>query len=348
VKGQSRSKRPWLALVVQIITSLVLLAVLIRQINVAQLAGVVAHVDWVWLSLAFAAQVLGNLLIWPMRWSLMLAAYDVPSAFVRLIKGLYVGAFFGNFLPTSFGGDAYRAYWILDDKSLYRKSLFVVFLERLIGFVLLGFIAIPPLCVLLVRHAQRGAVVLTFAGVMVLVASGIVLLSPEFHRWLDRSIFRGSTLLKTPRDKLIQALAFLHASDTGKWQILCLSLLVQLDGIVFFFCIGKSLGVELDLWYYFAVVPPTVVATMLIPISFNGLGVREATLVLLTSATGIAVSPPQAVALGLLALMVTLCNSLLGGVFYVTGKGRQNPPPPRPTTPEHASENIHRAVECLH
>ncbi|MBN1963010.1 MAG: flippase-like domain-containing protein [Anaerolineae bacterium] len=314
-----------LSFFLRLAVGLIVLGVIIWQTDFTQLTEALGNINPWWLVGAFGAQIVGNFLIWPLRWSLLLNLYDIPAPFVRLVKAVYVGSFFGHFLPTSFGGDVYRAYWILDDKSQYRKSFFVIFVERFIGLVLLGYIALPAFIVLLVQRSAGGGIFVPILGLMVLVAASILLLNPNVYRFLDRLVFRDRKLLQSWRAKLAEALVFLHESPR-KAQIYLLSLLVQLDGIVYFYCIGMALGLPLEFWHYFVVVPPTVVATMLIPISFNGLGVREASLVLLTSAIGLAVSPAEAVALGLLALVITLINSLFGGLFYIMGKGEATLP----------------------
>jgi hypothetical protein len=72
-------------------------------------------------------------------------------------------------------------------------------------------------------------------------------------------------------------------------------------------------------WQYLVVVPLVVVATV-IPLTVNGLGIREGALVVLTGALGIDVTANEAIALGLLSSVVLVLVSLIGGGFYIVGK----------------------------
>ena len=89
-------------------------------------------------------------------------------------------------------------------------------------------------------------------------------------------------------------------------------------GIAFVYSIGKALGLSLELWHYFIIVPIQVLVTLL-PISINGLGVREWILILITGALSTNVTSPEAISLGLLMTLVGLVVSLIGGGFYVVG-----------------------------
>jgi len=80
--------------------------------------------------------------------------------------------------------------------------------------------------------------------------------------------------------------------------------------------LGQALGVAASLWAYAAVVPLVTLLTLL-PVSVNGVGVREAFLVLLLGPAGVAEA--QAVTLGLLWLTMLSAASLLGGGVYVAG-----------------------------
>lgn len=90
-------------------------------------------------------------------------------------------------------------------------------------------------------------------------------------------------------------------------------------GIAFYYCLGRSLSLALSLGHYFVLAPLVALLTM-IPISLNGIGVREGSLIVLTAALGASVEADQAVALGLLSSIVVLAVSLLGAIVYVGGR----------------------------
>jgi hypothetical protein len=150
------------------------------------------------------------------------------------------------------------------------------------------------------------------------LCTSVFALHPAVFGFFNRVLFRQSRVLAGLRNKVSQLLQVLHDSGKGKWRVYVLSIGVHLSGILFFFCLGQGLGLALNAWQYFVIVPLVVVATLL-PLSFNGLGVREGALVLLTAALGAEVYPAQAIALGLVSSLVILVVSLIGGVFYILG-----------------------------
>ena len=83
-----------------------------------------------------------------------------------------------------------------------------------------------------------------------------------------------------------------------------------------YYCVGRSLGIMLGLWQYLLLVPIVVILT-LVPISFNGLGLREGGLIFVATALGLDLSNSQAVALGLMVVAVMMLSSLLGVYFYL-------------------------------
>ena len=78
--------------------------------------------------------------------------------------------------------------------------------------------------------------------------------------------------------------------------------------------IARGVGVALPLSTWFAVVP-LVALVMVVPLSINGVGVREGGLVLLLAPTG--VPKDVAVAIGLLWFLATILTGLMGGVLFL-------------------------------
>jgi len=92
--------------------------------------------------------------------------------------------------------------------------------------------------------------------------------------------------------------------------------LFQGIGVICTYLVGLSLGLEVSLEYYFLSVPIIWLVTML-PISINGIGVREGGFVLFFTAVG--VSTADALLLSLLTFAQLLLIGLLGGVLFVSG-----------------------------
>jgi hypothetical protein len=92
------------------------------------------------------------------------------------------------------------------------------------------------------------------------------------------------------------------------------SLLVQIGGAVAVALVARGLGVTLPLAVWFAVVPLVALA-MVLPLSINGVGIREGGLAFLLAPHG--VSTDQAVAIGLLWFLCTILGGMVGGLCFL-------------------------------
>jgi uncharacterized membrane protein YbhN (UPF0104 family) len=93
-----------------------------------------------------------------------------------------------------------------------------------------------------------------------------------------------------------------------------LSLLVQIASAAIVWLVGKGLSVDIP-WGYYAVFVPMVSLLTLLPLSLNGMGVREWGCALFLAPLG--VSQADAFTLSILWFAVQLAVSVLGGVVYL-------------------------------
>ena len=71
---------------------------------------------------------------------------------------------------------------------------------------------------------------------------------------------------------------------------------------------------------YFVIFTPIVALAQVLPISLNGLGIREGAFAVLFASVGVAA--PDAVALSLLYQVLRVLTGLLGGMLYIVGNLR--------------------------
>jgi uncharacterized membrane protein YbhN (UPF0104 family) len=92
------------------------------------------------------------------------------------------------------------------------------------------------------------------------------------------------------------------------------SLIVQVGASVSVALMARGIGVTLEWITWFSVVPLIALAIVL-PISINGVGIREGGMVFLLGRWGVA--EEKAVAIGLLWFFATIVTGLLGGVLFL-------------------------------
>jgi uncharacterized membrane protein YbhN (UPF0104 family) len=94
------------------------------------------------------------------------------------------------------------------------------------------------------------------------------------------------------------------------------SVVVQVANVVLVWMIGQALDIAVPLPYYFIVVPMVSLLTLL-PVSVNGMGVREGGVAMFLASQG--VEQPAALTLAFLWFAVFASAGLMGGVVYLCG-----------------------------
>src|SRR5208282_2195634 len=97
---------------------------------------------------------------------------------------------------------------------------------------------------------------------------------------------------------------------------LTLSIIVQATGVAQVWLIGRAIHAPVPASYYWILVPMVSLATLL-PVSLNGMGVREGSSVLLLAPLGI--STGTALSLAFLWFLAGVVASLAGAGFYLFG-----------------------------
>lgn len=285
-----------------------LLAYLFSRIDVASVAHLVAGASWRWIIAGlFLYLALQGLCAW--RWLLLARVLELDGTWTKFVRYYYVGMFFNLFLPTGVGGDVYRCYYVARSAADWRRAIISVLADRGVGFgtmcviavvatLAFGRVQVPPW----MGWALGGGAL----GILVLVAVGFAARGPF-------ASIRAAAPLVTEffrRPGLLAVVAIL-------------SLVLQTLVIVVNIFNGVALGLDVPIVFYFILIPLIAVATM-IPVSLNGLGVREGAFVFFLSQVG--VPQDQALSLALLWLGVLIVSSLIGGLVWMA-----TPAPPKPT-----------------
>ncbi len=302
---------PWLKVLVSLaLYAIVFYATDVRAIG-ARLAS--ARVDLVaaCVLLYAAGQVLSA---W--RWHMLLSpvALDVPLP--RMVGFYFIGMFFNLFLPTIVGGDVVKAVLLSRETRAPARATVSVFMERDVGlFALLAVASIAAWWapdVVIGGLSLRALTLLLSAG---FVAVNLMLLRPGIYALADRLIAR--TALSRMRGRaasLYESMTPYRTAYGVLARSLVLSLAFQALVIAVVFFAARALGSDFPLTAVAVFVPLISLAGM-IPVSLNGLGVREALYILLFGRIG--ASGEAAVSVALLYLAVTFLASLPGGIVYV-------------------------------
>ena len=274
-------------------------------------------VSWGWLALAFSLQGPG-LLISAHRWRILARAQgdDVPLLF--LVKSYLVGMFFNNFLPTRFGGDVVRIW----DGSKYSQSLVkssaVVLVDRATGIIVLFLFALVAALFRLDMAREVPVIWAALVFGLIGLAGVTFFFLPVVGQWLRKIPARG--FLKPFKQKVIdfRATIILYKNKRKEFsRATAWAVLLQMNVILFYFLIGRALHLTIPLLDYFIFIP-LVLLIQIIPITINGLGLREGAYIEIFKFYGIPAA--SAWSFSIVEVAFGLILGLIGGAIYVSRK----------------------------
>jgi len=237
----------------------------------------------------------------------------------RDTAGCYGAGLFSNlFLPTVVGGDVVRAALAMKSVGSPEAVILGSMADRLIDFAALGLLIGGGA---LFAGSEMAGWSGPFLGILAIVALGsALLLAPlilrrPLDRWPPR--FRGHIA------RGLVALRHLGRRPGAALLALTISLLMQSALITIAAWLGDAVGALAPLWAWFLAWPLAKAAGML-PVSFGGLGVRDAALASLLVPFGV----PAAI--GLVASLawqtVMIGAALIGGlVWWLVRPGSRTP-----------------------
>ncbi|MBI2808899.1 MAG: flippase-like domain-containing protein [Planctomycetes bacterium] len=238
------------------------------------------------------------------RWQIFARELRFGQTLRQYSAYYFIGMYFNLALPTSVGGDVMRVFF-LDAKSGRKLAAFAsVLLDRANGLVVL--IAMACLGVLIAPVALPWWIHACVWGVAGAAVVGIALLP----------VVQNARFLPVQRRQQIKTMILLMRIPRVFFGTTAMSILVQAFGVFTLWLVSLSLGLEIPIAYC-CVLGPMVSLLTLLPISVNGMGVRELGTVVFLAPMG--VDADSAKTLAFLWFAVNVAVSLLGGLVYLAG-----------------------------
>lgn len=233
------------------------------------------------------------------RWMILARPLGFTDPYSRYRSLFYIGTFFNLFLPTSIGGDAVRAWMLAREKHQRLAAFGSVIADRVSGVTAMLMMAclatlaplgVTPWWLPMLPWFALGCLFLVMAALPRLVAY--------------------SSKIET----LLIGMGWEQGRWNTWWQAIGLSFVVQAFATFQVILLGLAMDLPVP-WYSYVVIVPLVTLLTMLPLSLNGIGVRETGLILLLAPFGVA--KEQAMALGLGWLALSLGVGLVGGLFYL-------------------------------
>lgn len=300
------------------VAGLAALTLLLLLLDPAETWHVLSHCrpDYVALSLGLMGLVM---VIRAHRWWMVSRGIGLPLPFLALLEITFVSNYFNLFLPGSLGGDAYRAYTAarLSDRKL--RSVAGVVIERVTGLIAL--MAVGVVAAVLSRAAlpfERELLLGICVAIVLAIAAGYWALCrarPLYRRFQHLLPGFVSSRLPPERWEIILTVAedvaqrrstFLASTATG--------VVLQLVVLTTYYTTSLALGSAVPIHFFFVFFPVIELAGM-VPITVNGLGIKEGLVVLFLKLANV----PASFSLGLAILnrLLAVAYGLVGGLIWL-------------------------------
>jgi uncharacterized membrane protein YbhN (UPF0104 family) len=297
----------------RLLGSVVLAGILIWRIDWGQVAAAFAQLDVRYWLLALGLYLLTQG-VSAVRWQMLAGILGLGGRWCDYLAHYFIGMFFNLVLPTSVGGDVVRAWYLgrqegpAGPTGRGTAAFLSVLADRVNGFAVL--IVVACLATLCCPTSLPGWITGTVAGMGAACMLGLAAL--PVLPWLRQRLPAPPRLAH-----FLDGAALYFRDRRGLVVVTLLSLVVQLGNVVLTWLVGEGLNLPIPPLYYGVLVPLVSILTLL-PISLNGMGLREGGTVVLLAPLGI--DSAKAVTLSLLIFAVYTAASLGGGIFYLLGR----------------------------
>lgn len=295
----------------KLLVAVALLAVVLSRVDLGGVQVAAASIQPGWLVVIIPLQILA-LLLSARIWQVTVRAQGYETPYRQLVVYYYITQFYSTFLPGSYGGDGARAYYFHRDHPGESGGVASIVTERLTGLVTV--VAIGSVGLALAPE-QVGPWPNWLLGTSLLIGltAGVVAVRAGFLTpVLSRVVFplpKVGTAIEHVYTATLDYETATVARAAG-WSLAFRASAVALNA-----ALGLAVGLDVALGWYVVLVP-VIELLLALPVTIQGIGVREAAYVSLFAAVGGEPAAALLLALGVYASNIVL-NSGLGGLVYL-------------------------------
>ncbi|MFH1574508.1 MAG: lysylphosphatidylglycerol synthase transmembrane domain-containing protein, partial [Acidobacteriota bacterium] len=285
-----------LSAIIKTIVTAVLFYLLFRKVDFQQFAAILQNARFDILLPSLAVLWLGHY-ICIYRWRMLMRPLMPVFSLARLFGIYCIGLFFNLAFPTAVGGDVVKMYYAGKPSRMYAESFAATFLDRDSGMLAMMIIACAGILIHPVEIPGLPVAVIVWLTLALFVFANAVIFMPSLHYPLSRLLRRiGLARIASKVDAISNAFQVMGRHPAPLLGSLLISTVNQLLVITFVWILGAGLRLDIPFVYYLVFIPVTTLISM-IPISLNGMGLREYAFLSLFGAIGVA--PESCIALGL-------------------------------------------------
>ena len=239
------------------------------------------------------------------RWQLLAAILKVHGRYREFLAYTFVGMFTNLFVPGLMAGDAARSVYLGRRHGRMGEAIASVVADRAVGLIGLFWLAAFTAIFLNFAPIPSSVIVPTIAvGAIAFAGFLAAPLVARLIHLMPRPVRRAGGIIAP----------YLHHPMT-LIPAIALSILLQVTLALGQYILAAGLGLTAPLSLFILCVPIANVFASL-PLTLNGLGIRESAYLLLFGMAGM--RKEDAIALGLLWFAITMAGGLTGSISFVT------------------------------
>jgi uncharacterized membrane protein YbhN (UPF0104 family) len=239
------------------------------------------------------------------RWQLLAAILKVHGRYAEFLAYTFVGMFTNLFVPGLLAGDAARSVYLGRRYGRMGEAIASVVADRGVG--LIGLFWLAAFAAIFLNFAPLPPSIITPTVAVGVIALAGFLAGPLVARMIH--------LMPRPLRRAGGIVApYLHHPG-ALIPAIALSILLQITLAAGQYLLAVGLGMTAPLSLFILCVPIANVFASL-PLTLNGLGIRESAYLVLFGMAGM--RKEDAIALGLLLFAVTMVGGMTGAIAFVT------------------------------
>jgi glycosyltransferase 2 family protein len=315
--------RDKLTTALKIFISLGLIAFSFSRVDFPTVAAQLARAQPLYFVLALLFYILA-IVVNGAKWQVLLRAQGVQVPFGAVLRFIFAGFFFNNFLPANVGGDVVRGFGLARYTDRGADAAVSVIVDRVIGLMaymttaaFAAFIAVN-----LTGHEELQQVEWVAALALVVLAAGFALLLSRRLRDIITRIFQLHFL--APLAPLWGRVSDAFGAYRFRYAALAAAFGIGLLGIACTtfvnWVLSQSMGGGMSL-AAIALFNPLIALVGMVPVSIGGIGVNQAAYPFFYGLAGVPAA--HALAVSILMQAIMFLGSLPGGVLWLVGKRQQ-------------------------
>ncbi len=305
-----------LLLALKIIVTVGLIFWLIERVDWGSVLAKLTEVSWPLLFLYIVFQLSGNL-ISAKKWQIIARFKGLTFSLKEAFFAYLTGSFINNFLPSTIGGDTYRALWLAEKSEAKAASFSTVVFDRFIGLWTIALLSLLSSPVLFPFIKESPSLAITYGVLIVFFVVDLIITYVYCKQWFHRLVAR-LPFFKLRR--FLEEIIFYTKKHiwlrTSLWSTLFIFVGLVLSNFTLFHALGSDVSI-----IPFASVMFLVAIVSSVPLSINNIGIKEWAYITFFSLIGINIE--TAVTVALLSRFIQMLLSFIALPHYLASREKE-------------------------